>query len=186
MAAGSGGAALAGFVAALGGFRSRRADLFSGGGANVAWTDLSGNEPAWQDPAAPPLLMCRRRAAPPPSTAARTSTPENTEAANSTSEITEATDATEPAAATAAHVAEAGDVLVVFNGSGGAMVAAVGAAPAGSAWVRVLDSSLPSPADCTPVYLDIGRALHGGDHLSSPQLVPSCPCDLLRCFALGH
>jgi hypothetical protein len=46
---------------------------------------------------------------------------------------------------------------------------AVGAAPPGAAWVRVLDSGLPSPADCTPVYLEIGAG--GGSYAAGPHAV---------------
>ena len=136
---GTAGAAIKNFVAALAQFRRRRADLFCASGANVIWTNLDGWSPPNWQDPYAPPVIMCRRKA-------ETKPPRE------------------------GYVqAPSQDVVVVFNGGGDLASATVGHPPDGYAWVRVVDSSLRPPSDCSLSYVNMGGA--AGTYLVSPHAV---------------
>ncbi len=137
------GHAIHSFIAALSAFRKRRADLFSSGGANVCWTTIDGHSPPkWNDPHAPHMLMCRRKAS--------SRQDQGVGGGNVASLPTQ-------------------DVVTIFNGTRDLQGADVGQPPAGFAWVRVVDTSLVFPTDCTLDYVLLAGPR--GTYLVSPHAV---------------
>jgi len=140
---GTAGYAVYSFISALSAFRRRRADLFSSGGANVHWTVMDGHtSPRWDDSSAPCLLMCHRKAYAPHHHAG-----------------SRAKDTTNPTQ----------DAVIVFNGTGDLQSAEICHPPDEFAWVRVVDTSLSFPSDCTLSYIDLTGTK--GSYLVSPHAV---------------
>ena len=140
---GTAGHAIHTFVGAMSAFRKRRADLFSSGGTNVYWTTIDGySSPKWNDPHSPHVLMCRRKAS---------------------SWQVQSVNAGEVASLPTQ------DVVTIFNGTSDLQSADVGHPPAGFAWVRVVDTSLVFPSDCTLSYVVLSGSR--GTYLVSPHAV---------------
>ena len=140
---GTAGHAVHSFISALSAFRRRRADLFSSGGANVHWTVMDGyTSPKWDEYTAPCLLMCHRKAHSPHD---RTGI--------------KAADTTVPSQ----------DAIIVFNGTRDLQSAEIGHPPDEFAWVRVVDTSLAFPSDCTLSYVELAGTK--GSYLVSPHAV---------------
>ena len=107
------------------------------------WTVMDGyTSPKWDEYTAPCLLMCHRKAHSPHD---RTGI--------------KAADTTVPSQ----------DAIIVFNGTRDLQSAEIGHPPDEFAWVRVVDTSLAFPSDCTLSYVELAGTK--GSYLVSPHAV---------------